>query len=70
MNQFSLNTKIPCENCANSIKSILSSIPGVERVDCSIEDSQVIVKTELQSDLSSLRRICIEQLTKTGRQVN
>ena len=72
MNHFILNTKIPCENCANSIKSLLSSIPGVEKVECSVEKCQIVIGASSKGnddDFSLIKELCIDELTKSGRQI-
>lgn len=69
MNYFALKTKIPCGNCANSIKTILIAIPGVESVDCSIEESKINVKCREEAHLEFVKKVCIEELTKSGREI-
>jgi copper chaperone CopZ len=59
---ITLKTKIPCENCSNSIKKILIKVPGVIKVDCSIEKSEICVESD-----EEIREILIEELKKTGR---
>ena len=66
-NMFVLKTKIPCENCANSIKNTLKNIVEIEKVACSVEKSEIIVYCRHGADETKVRGICVDELKKTGR---
>lgn len=59
---ITLKTKIPCENCSNAIKKTLIKVPGVIKVECSVEKSEIYIESN-----ENIREILIEELKKTGR---
>lgn len=60
---ITLKTKIPCENCSNALKNTLKKVPGVIKVECSVEKSEIYVET----DDRNIREFLINELKKTGR---
>lgn len=68
-NEIILKTKIPCNNCAIAIKNTLKNVKGVVGVECSIERSEVLIKTDRVDEAGSdeLRNELIEIMKRTGR---
>lgn len=60
--KITLKTKIPCENCSKAIKNTLIKVPGVIKVDCSVEKSEIYIESD-----ANIRENLIEELKKTGR---
>ncbi len=56
---------IRCGGCVNTITKKLRKIYGVEGVDVSVEDKQVIVNTKTTAD-DEIRDAISEKLTKLG----
>ena len=59
---ITLKTTIPCENCSKAIKNTLIKVPGVIKVDCSVEKSEIYIESD-----ENIREVLIEELKKTGR---
>lgn len=64
---FILKTKIPCENCANSIKATLKQIQGISSISCSVTKSEIIIETIEGKDEEIIRDMVVLELKKTGR---
>ena len=69
MNEIILKIKIPCNNCAISIQNTLKNVKGVVNVECSVERSEVLIKTDRDNAAGNdeLRNELIDLMKRTGR---
>lgn len=69
MNEIIIKTNIPCNNCAIAIQNTLKNVKGVINVECSVERSEVLIKTDRDNaaDNDKLRNELIDLMKHTGR---